>query len=69
VWSTAEEYRRLLASEGFEVIRVSPVASFDLVAMEAIWSGTRTEPRKRQVAAGRAEIVREVQKNTRFLYL
>lgn len=35
------EYRRLLASEGFEVIRVSPVASFDLVAMEAIWRPPR----------------------------
>lgn len=34
----AEEYRTLLSSQGFELIRVSPLASFDLVAMEAIWS-------------------------------
>ena len=43
---SAEEYRRLLASEGFEVIRVSPLASFDLVAMEAIWSPGQTKLRK-----------------------
>lgn len=37
----SEEYRTLLSSQGFELIRVSPLASFDLVAMEALW-----EPRK-----------------------